>query len=160
MAPFRPVVAGATSASGVKTHWRGRGRYSISDSKFCWLFERMQAMITVCANCSPSCRRRTCPLAALQFEYRDADRTIPTEAPAWWLPRPTSCQPLPVLRRSSSCGRRGRDGTWLNSLQQGINSGPWPLGTLAVGAGVCPTAPSAAFGSTKTGQSGAVLFRR
>jgi len=37
---------------------------------------------------------------------------------------------------------------------------PWLLGIPAAGAGVCPPAPEAAFGSTKTGQSGAVLFRR
>jgi hypothetical protein len=42
----------------------------------------------------------------------------------------------------------------------GKTSGTRLPGSPAAGAGVCPPGPAAAFGSTKTGQSGAVLFRR
>ena len=118
-------------------------------------------MIAICANCSCSRGRRTGLLAALQFEYREADRTTPTEAPAWWSPRPNSCQPLLVLQRSSSCRRRGRDDAWLDRLWQGIISAQgcrhcFPAARVEV----CPSALAAGFGSTKTGQSRAVLFRR
>jgi hypothetical protein len=118
-------------------------------------------MIALCANCSCSRGRRTCLLAALQFEYREADRTTPTEAPAWWSPRPNSCQPLLVLQLSSSSRRRGRDDAWLDRLRQGIISAQgcrhcFPAARVEV----CSSALAAGFGSTKTGQSGAVLFRR
>ena len=50
------------------------------------------------------------------------------------------------------------DSPWSEHLQPGKNSEPRLPGWPAVGAGVCPPGLAAAFGSTKTGQSGAVLF--
>jgi hypothetical protein len=55
------------------------------------MFGGTWAMIAICANCSCSRGRRASSLAALQVEYRDADTTIPTKAPAWVSLRPTSC---------------------------------------------------------------------
>ena len=60
---------------------------------------------------------------------------------------------------SCSCRRRGRIVHGL-TLPAWKKLGPWLLGIPAAGAGVCPPAPTAAFGRTKTGQSGAILFRR
>ena len=64
-----------------------------------------------------------------------------------------------MFHGSYSCRRRGRIVHGL-TLPTPKKLGPRLLGTPAVGAGVCPPAPAAAFGRTKTGQSGAILFRR
>lgn len=77
MAPFRPVLAGTSGTSSAQPIGGDAVRTLHKFLNFAWWSLRMRAMITFCANCSCSCRRRSWLLVALLLENRDADRNHP-----------------------------------------------------------------------------------
>jgi hypothetical protein len=103
-------------------HWRGRGRYSIADSKSAWMCGQTWAIIAICANCSCPRGRRASSLAALQSRVSRCRHNNPNQGSCLVV---AATDLMPAIAGSPTLQlllRRGRDDAWLDLFQQGINS--------------------------------------